>query len=305
MSEANWRASAIALAAVLVVLVAIAVVISLPAGTTGPGATPTGPIAGASAGASPGGPSAPPSIGPSALPSAAGSRAPSPPPPASPSASPTARPTAAWSQITFTDFRLDAASDADGKPRIFSFTTDGPGTVTARLVARNPKRTSRFCLRVGSSATICRNWLSGTLTGTTSAAGQTRFTVTLRGVGGATPTVDLALTFRSRAPSVTLTNGRFDGTASEAVGYNGMNGQVKVRTGGQISVKAGWGGKPFDYTYSLVDLADPTGGGVFPGNGTGIERTDPATATHTYGFGLVNGETGFGRTPMTMTIAWR
>ena len=303
MSEANWRTTAIALAAVLVVLVALAVVIGLPGATAGPGATPTQPIAGASAGASPGGPSAPGSSAPSGLPSPAASSAPSATPTASPS--PTTRPTAAWSQITFTDFRLDPASDPDGKPRIFSFTTDGPGTDTARLLARNPKGTSRFCLRVGSSATICRNWLSGTLTGTTSSAGQTRFAVTLRGVSGATPTVDLDLTFRSKAPSVALTNGRFDGTASESVGYNGMNGQVKVRTGGQISVKAEWGGKPFDYTYSLVDLADPTGGGVFPGNGTGIERTDPATATHTYGFGLVNGGTGFGRTPMTMTIAWR
>ena len=40
-----------------------------------------------------------------------------------------------------------------------------------------------------------RNWSSGTLTGTTSAKGQTTFVVTLIGVNIATPTVDLSLSF--------------------------------------------------------------------------------------------------------------
>jgi hypothetical protein len=177
--------------------------------------------------------------------------------------------------------------------------------VTAKLTATSPKGTTRFCLRVGASAPLCRNWSGGTLKGITSAKGQTTFVVTLRGVGAATPTVDLALTFRAKSPSVTVTNARFDGTATEAKGYNGLNGRAKIRSGGQISVRADWGGKPFDYTYSLVDLAEPSAGGVFPGNGTGIDRTDPATPTHSYAFSLVNAETGFGRTPMSLVVAWK
>lgn len=303
MTEAQWRTVAIVLAVVLVGLVGVIFVTGLPGGTTGSTPAPSAASAAPSTGAASGSPAV--SAEPSVSPSATGSTAPSASASTGPSASPTAQPTAAFAQITFTDFRLDANADPDGKARTLTFKTDGPGTVTAKLTAKSPQGTARFCLRVGASAPLCRNWSSGTLKGTTSAKGQTTFVVTLRGVGIATPTVDLALTFRSRTPSVTVTNARFDGTASDAKGYNGLNGRAKIRSGGEISVRADWGGKPFDYTYALVDLAEPSAGGVFPGNGTGIDRTDPATPTHNYGFSLVNAEAGFGRTRMTMIVAWK
>jgi hypothetical protein len=302
MTEAQWRTIAIVLAVVLAVLVGIVFVTSLPSGSSGPTPSPSAASAAPSIGGASGSPA---SSEPSVAPSAVGSTAPSASASTGPSASPTVPPTAGFAQITFTDFRLDANADPAGKARTFTFKTDGPGTVTAKLTAKSPQGTSRFCLRVGASAPLCRNWSSGTLKGTTSAKNQTTFVVTLRGVGIATPTVDLALTFRSKTPSVTVTNARFDGTAGAAEGYNGLNGRAKIRSGGEISVTADWGGKPFDYTYSLVDLAEPSAGGVFPGNGTGIDRTDPATPTHSYGFSLVNAETGFGRTQMTMTLAWK
>jgi hypothetical protein len=306
MTEAQWRSVAIVLAVVLAVLVGTIVVTGLPGGSAGPTASPSIAIVSPSTGASgspgastqpSGGSNAPGSTAPSASASAGSS--------ASPSASPTPVPTAGLAQVRFTDVRLDATGDPDGKARTFTFKTDGPGTVTAKLTAKSPQGTTRFCLKVGASTPLCRNWASGTLKGITSSKTQTTFTITLRGVGIATPTVDLALTFRAKSPSVTVTNARFDGTATESEGYNGLNGRARIRSGGQISVRAEWGGHPFDYTYSLVDLADPSGGGVFPGNGTGIDRTDPATPAHDYAFSLVNGETGFGRTPLTLTIAWK
>jgi hypothetical protein len=103
---------------------------------------------------------------------------------------------------------------------------------------------------------------------------------------------------------VTLTNGRFDGTASEAEGYNGISGKVNIRQEGTFSVKASWGDTPSNYTYTLVDLTVPAPGGTHTGNATGLERTDPAVPTHQYAFSLTNDETTSGRVPLTMTVGW-
>lgn len=295
MTVARWRAVAIALAAVLALALGIAIAISLPSGTT-PGASSS------AAGSSPAGaPSGTPSTEPGASGEPGASVEPS--VSASPSPSPTIPP-APTAQITFTDFRLDAKADPAGELRTFTFRTDGASKVTVKLTAKSPQGTTRMCLKVGSTAPLCRNWASGTLTGTTSAGKQTTFVVTLIGVGLSTPTVDLALTFRATAPSVTLTNGRFDGTAPEFDGYNGVSGRVKIRADGELAVKGEWGGKPFDYAYTIVDLTAPSPAGFFPGNGTGIDRTDPVTSTHAYGFSLTNGTAGFGTTPLTFTISW-
>ncbi|MEO8228997.1 MAG: hypothetical protein ABI628_04445 [Chloroflexota bacterium] len=295
MTEERWRSVAIALAAALAVLVAIAVVTSLPSGPS------TGqPSGSAGLGLGSGSPGASESLEPTE----AGSEEPSASASTGPSTSPTPQPSAAFALIAFTDFGLDARSDPDGKARTFTFKTDGPGKVTAKLTTRSPQGTTRFCLKVGTGTPLCRDWKAGTLTGTTTSKTKTTFQVTLIGVGVATPSVDLALTFRAVDPSVALTNGRFDGTASQADGYNGISGTVNVRAGGSISIKADWG-TPYDYTYSVVDLTTPASGGTFSDNGTGVERTDPATPTHKYGFSLRNDEAGSGRTPLTVTLAWK
>jgi hypothetical protein len=303
MTDERWKTVAIVLAVVLAGLALIVVATSLPSGSASKTAAPSG-SASASSGAVASGPA-----GRSAEPSTEASTGSTPTPSASastgPSASPTVPPTAGLAQITFSDFRLDAKSDPAGVARTFTFKTDGPGNVTAKLTGKSPQGTTRFCLKVGKTAPLCRDWHGGTLTGTTSSKTQTTFVVTLIGVGIATPTVDLGLSFRATAPAVTLTHGTFDGTAPAFTGYNGMSGKVKVRSGGSISTKAEWGAKPFDYTYSLVDLTEPTAGGVFPGNGTGVDRTDPVTPSRSFGFSLVNSEVGVGTTPLTMTIAWK
>lgn len=303
MTDERWKTVAIVLAVVLAGLALIAVATSLPSGSASKTAAPSvsaGSSSGAVASASTG-----PSAKASAEASAGSTASPSASPSTGPSPSPTVPPTAGLAQITFSDFRLDAKSDPAGVARTFTFKTDGPGNVTAKLTAKSPQGTTRFCLKVGKTAPLCRDWRTGTLTGTTTSKSQTTFVVTMIGVGIATPTVDLSLAFRATAPAVTLTNGTFDGTAPAFAGYNGMGGKVKVRSGGSISTKADWGAKPFDYTYSLVDLTEPTAGGLFPGNGTGVDRTDPVSPSRSYGFSLVNSEAGVGTVPLTMTIAWK
>jgi hypothetical protein len=298
MTEERWRSVAIALGAALVVLVAIAVATSLPGGSKGPSPSGSGALGLGSN-------SPETSTDASLEPSAEVSEGPSASASSEPSASATLKPTAGWAQITFTDFRLDARSAPDDQARTFTFKTDGPGKVLAKLTTRSPQGSTRFCMKVGSGSALCRNWTAGTLTGTTTSSNQTTFQVTLVGVGVTTPSVDLALTFRARDPSVALTNGRFDGTASDAKGYNGISGTVKIRSGGTFSIKADWGAKPFNYTYTLVDLTAPSPGGTYSDNGVGVERTDPAAPGHQFGFSLSNDETGFGRTPLTMTVAWK
>lgn len=239
-----------------------------------------------------------PSAGlPSASPSEGASSSPSP----SPSPTP---PPAPLAQIVYADLKLDANADPGRQIRIFTFKTDGPATVTARLKLKSPKGTTRMCLTVGSSAPLCRSWASGTLTGITSSKKQTSFKVTLIGTGTFTPTVDLTLTFRAKAPSVSLQNARFDGTAPDAADFNGVSARVKIRADGSLAIKADWGGHAFDYTFDLIDLTEPTAGGSFPGNGTGIDRTDPVVASHQYSFRIANAETGFGRTGLSLVVSW-
>ena len=298
MTEERWRNVAIGLGVVFVALVVIVVATSFPSGPSSPTARPSSgsPVAGAS-----GSPSA--SEG-EATPNEAASAPATASPPASPtpSASPTVPPSAGLATITFTDFKLDADSDSSGKARTFTFKTDGPGSVKAKLTTKTPQGTTKFCLKVGSGKPVCRNFATGTLAGTTTAQGKTTFVVTLIGTGIATPTVDLNLSFRAKDPSVALTHGRFDGTSVE--GYDGMRFRVKVRSGGSIATRATWGGKPFDYSYGLVDPTDPGGAKNFTGNATGIDRTDTVTPSRTWGGTLLNTESGFGRTPLTMTVAW-
>lgn len=300
MTEERWRSVAIALGAVLVVLVLIVVATSLPGPSSGPSAAPSGS---SSLAAGSGSPEASPEA--SIEPSASQSEVPSASASTGPSASPTIPPSAGLAQITFSDFRLDAKSDPDGKARTFTFKTDGPGNVTAKLTTRSPQGTTRFCLKVGGGTPVCRSGSTLTLLGSTTSKTRTTFQVTLIGVGIETPSVDLALTFRAKDPSVALTNGRFDGTASDAAGYNGISGKAKIRSGGTLSVNAKWGGKPFDYTYALVDLTASSSAGTFSDNGTGVERTDPGAPTHQLGFSLSNDESGVGRTPLTLTVAWK
>jgi hypothetical protein len=294
MTEERWRSVAIVLAVVLVLLVALTFWTSLPPGE---GSATARPSSAGAASDNPGSPSAP------ASPSEAASASPTDSPSASPSASASGTANAGVAQVTFSGFKLDAMDDPAGKARTFTFKTDGSGNVQAKLARKSPQGTTRFCLKVGATKPLCRNWSSGTLTGTTSATGQTTFVVTLIGVNIATPTVDLSLSFRARMPSVTLTNGRFDGTGSG--GYNGQSGKVKVRSLGTITVKTSWGTEPTDYSWSYVDLTDPSNTGVFPGNGTEIDRTDTVAPSRSYGFSLVNAAADTGPVPMTMTLAWR
>ena len=237
--------------------------------------------------------------GASAVPSGSPGGSPS----ASPSPSATPKPAVPVARITYSGLRLDATTGVDPVIRTFTFKTDGPVTVTAKLTGRTAGAKTKMCIQVSTGTPFCRSWVSGSLTGTTTSAKTTAFTVTLIGVAAATPTVDLALVFRAKAPSVTLANAHFDGTAADP-GLNGITAKVTVRVAGNLSITAAWGSNPFDYTYGLIDLTHPSAGGSFTGNGVGLERSDPVAAGDAYAVSLANSGTGSGVTPLTVTIKW-
>lgn len=295
------------LAVALALTIGVAVAVSLPSSGPGSATNQPGGSSAALGSALPSGSAgsiAPgSSSGPSGGPAASGSPVPSGSPAASPSPTATPIPAAPIAQIVFAGFRLDASSDQAGAARTFTFKTDGPGTITAKLATTSGGK-SRMCLTVGKTAPLCRNESSGTLTGITSSTRQTTFVVTLIGFGAATPTVDLTLKWRAKTHSVTLTNSRFDGTDPAFAGFNGISARISARIAGNLAVKGDWGGHPFNYTYALVDLTNTAAGGMFPGNGTGIDRSDPLVAKDSYGFSLTNAAAGFGVTPMTLTITW-
>ena len=178
MTEERWRNVAIVLAVVLVLLVVSSFVTSFPAGPRTrlrarrrrqPGRRPVGrPSATSSAAAGSAGPSA------TASPSASAK--------ASPTASASGTANAGVAQVTFSGFKLDATTDPAGKARTFTFKTDGPGNVNAKLGEEEPTGHDQVLPqgRVDCHGDL-PDWTSGELTGTTSAKGQTTFVVTRSG----------------------------------------------------------------------------------------------------------------------------
>ena len=262
----RWRTIAIILAVVLALLggITAAVVITggpapvvLPSPTTAAGSS-VQPSASASS-------SGLPSTPPSAIASVPAS---SPTPVPSPSAQPN------LTTITFTAMKLDAQKGTlAGLPRTFAFSTEGPGTVTVVLKPTVTSGRTIACLRPGGGSAVCHAGPSATLTGTTTRA-KTSWTVTAIGSGTDAPTLDIGLTFGTLDPSVTLTNGRFDG-------------------------------KMYPYDGLLLEKASTPAHALAPsGNAPHATGTFPVTAGTAYKGTLANLDDGFGLTSLTLTVTW-
>ena len=67
--------------------------------------------------------------------------------------------------------------------------------------------------------------------------------------------MDVALTFPSADPSVTIAHARFDGTASPD--YNGIDATFTPHADGKAHIVAQWGGHPFLYEIKLKEQGGP------------------------------------------------
>ena len=299
MTDRNLRTLVAGLTGVLVVIVALALLVVV--GRNGP-ATPSR-SASPSAAAS-GSPSPAASASPSASAAATASALPSASAPASvaPSAGPSSALPSGVATATLIGLKLDGAADPAGQARIVKFTSDGPGTVTAKLASTSPQGTTHMCLLLGTKQVACKDLASGTFTGKTTQA-HANWQVTLAGTAIATPTVDLTLTFQAVAPSVTIEHARFDGTAFPDT--NGIQARFTARTAGNARLVADWGGHPFKYEIDLFDETSGTGDQTLANQGpsTNADQSFPVT-DGTWRMVLQNIEAGFGVTDLTATISW-
>jgi hypothetical protein len=266
-----------------------------------PTATPVAQGSPAAATVSPGMSGEPSPPAPRATPSAVASGSPAASPSASAPPLASAPPPGTAASITYTQLRLDAKDDPDGRNRVVTFQTQGPGDITVSLASQSPG-TTRMCLSIPDQALGCRSAADGGLTAHTTKPTE-KFTLTLRGVAGDTPTVAVEITFPASGPSVTLSHARFDGTDFPA--DNGIQALVTPRVDGNLGLQAEWGGHPFLYQVTLTERGGPGSESVAPQEtATGADLTLPVAAPNPWLLILANAEGGFGTTPLTATIAW-
>jgi len=240
---------------------------------------------------------------PSTLPSASAGGEPSVAPSASApvsSASPNAVPAA---MFTVVGLQLDATDDPAGENRFIKFTSDGPGSVSVKLVSQTPQGTTHICYQAGSKVLTCKDWSKGTFTGKTTQA-HTVWRVSVRGTGIATPVVDVTVTYLTEAPEVTIANARFNGTSEP--GLNGVQIRFVPRAAGDAHLVATWGGHPFAYEIDTFNETTGDGGPTYPNQGpsTNVDMTTPVTATDTWRLILQNIDPGFGTTDLRATLSW-
>lgn len=295
MTDRNWRITAGILAVILAVLGGATIAFVIAPGSPSATATP-----GTSASFAAGSPSdsASASIGPS---ESASASAASPSVSISPTPSPTPIPIA---QLTVTQLKLDPRVPASaGVARFIAFTSDGPGTITAKLTSISPLGTTHMCLRAGSKDIKCVDTGAGTITATTTSA-HVPWRVSLEGTASFTPTVELTVTFPAVAPTVKITHARFDGTAFPDT--NGIQVLFVPRAAGTAHIAATWGGHPFVYEIDAINQTSGTGNTTLANQGPSV-KTDtaiPVTAGETWKLLLENAETGNGTTDMTVGISW-
>lgn len=136
----------------------------------------------------------------------------------------------------------------------------------------------RFCLYTGStpSGNDCRTTRGATLTGSTTAAGSTRWHVSLIGVDqGTSPSADLKLEFRTNAPRVTLDGFRFQGTTFPE--YNGILAQFRAAAGG-VMIHGSWDGAARPWRAQLVNMDSGENAGSSSGTGNSLDLAATVSA---------------------------
>ncbi len=207
------------------------------------------------------GESLPPGESPSPIPEVTASPAPTP--------TPTLAPTAPLRSIRFLHVGIDGQSATTPTPRTLTFASEGPGQVTATLFPTSAGDV-KFCLYTGNqpSGHDCRTNSHAVLTGSTTAAGNTRWHVSAIGVDqGTSPSADVKLEFRSNGPRVTVDGFRFQGTTF--ADYNGIAAQFKAGAG-QVHVNGSWAGAQRPWRAGVVNAEGGENAGSDSGTGSNL-----------------------------------
>jgi hypothetical protein len=212
--------------------------------------------------------------------------------------------------VTFRDLMLDSAADSGGVARTFAFTSDGPGSVSAQIVAAAPLATVKICIQANGGPQSCSSGATpGFFTMAPPAADQAQWTVTLIATdAGATPVVDVAFTWQTKSPAITLSHGRFQG-APNPDSLRGFTATFKTRAAGSVGVVASWPPASADAVLTLTDVTASPGSAVGQVTYRAAGSISPAysgtvAAGRTYQIQVLNTGSDSGRPDLTTTISF-
>jgi hypothetical protein len=231
VNDSTWRNLSAILGMACVILIVAAVALLATSGET-PKKTPSAPSA-------PVGDVSPSADVPSDSATPSGSAAPVITAKPGPTATP--QPKAPIVAVTFNNVMLDASTDTAGKPRTFSFITDGVGPVGIAMV-KSGTAMSRICATVDDSKPDCRTGTKVSYKGATTDTAHSLWTITLIGYQTNTPTIDIAFSWPSNTGKINFTHGRLQGSSSPNVpeALNGFSATFKARTAAKVGLAASW-----------------------------------------------------------------
>lgn len=291
-------------------LLAAGLILGLAGSTMRPAASTGGPSAGQIGAASP-------STAPSSVASTTG------PPPAasissepSPSASPTPpgpvgplRKSAA-ATIRFMGLIVDPIVDSSrtvGSARVFSFTSDGPGSVSAQIVGAAPMSSTVLCLAMDGALVGCDRGASPGMAGLAATA-HSVWTVSLISPDPTPPTVDVEFTWPTDHPAITLNHGRFQGFPNSD-SLRTLSATFKTRAAGALSLDADWAPTILSATLTLSSLSGTSATPLDTVDYTAQTTISPAysyklKADHQYEIDLQNESQDSLRPILTTTISF-
>ncbi|HEX7492011.1 MAG TPA: hypothetical protein VF337_09950 [Candidatus Limnocylindrales bacterium] len=291
-----------------VVALSVAIVLGLSAATPLPKLGPPAPTA-ALAAASPTAPGPSPSQSPSASPAASTSEAPSPSPSPTLEWHPTATTThtSPIASITFHNLMLDSATDPTHTARTFTFTSDGPGIVSASIVATSPSDSTTICIKAEDGTDFCQSGATPELNQETVRT-HSLWTVTLVSANASTPTVDVALAWPADSPSISIIHGRFQGSPNPD-SLRTLAATFRTRAGGPLSLIAAWPHATADAILTLTDISGSRELALDSKSYAAAESIAPgyshnAVAAHTYKIVLYNEGANVAPTDLAATIAF-
>ena len=237
-------------------LLAAGLILGLAGSTIRPAASTGGPSAGQIGAASP-------STAPSSVASPTGS---SPAASISSEPSPSANPTPAGpvgplrkspaATIRFMGLIVDPIVDSSGtvgSARVFSFTSDGPGSVSAQIVGAAPMASTVLCLTMDGASVGCDRGASPGMT-RLAATAHSVWTVSLISPDPMPPSVDVEFTWPTDHPAMSLNHGRFQGFPNPD-SLRTLSATFTTRAAGTLSLEADWAPTVLSATLTLSSLS--------------------------------------------------
>jgi hypothetical protein len=258
-----------------------------------------------------------PATGPTSTALQTDSAALSPSPTSSPTETPTPSPTptetipvvtGSTAQVVFHDMMLDSSA-SKGLARTFAFTSDGQGSVSGHVVAAAPLDNISLCVVVNDNPPACASGATPGFSLATPPGDHSTWVVTVIATKSlSTPIVDLAFSWPSIAPSITLTHGRFQGLPNPDT-LRGITVDFMPRNSGTATLAARW--PPTTAAKAGLEVLDIT---KTPGtrletkywNGSAIspDYTLAVDAKRPYEFILRNSAKDSGRPDLTATLTF-